>query len=280
MAFQRPQPAPADPGRRSWDLTTADLGALRAAANITSREVGPPLLHSVYFTAGGFVATDIHRLLRYCSPALTDVPEVIVEAAWTRVLRDQHGTAATAQLTFGAAQMELTLGDGERLTGAFLTGRYLGWRRVLPADWRGRAVASVADWQAALELLQQRQTAAAAERGMSPEPHPGMRVVLSAEEGCVWLGNAGTEGEEPAEPGAVRVALPARITLQEERSRPSFGVNLTYLEQALESLGQPPEGLIKLCCGEPRDPFVLAPVGSDQVFVVIMPMLLPEPEAG
>jgi RNA polymerase sigma-70 factor (ECF subfamily) len=260
-------------------LNAADLAALRSAADMAWANEEKPIINSVYFTEGGLVATDTHRLLRYHSPSLADAPEVIVEAALARALRDEHLDAAEGQLTFTEEGAELTLADGTVLTGACVQGDYPHWHKVVPEKWTGRAVASVKDWLDALHLLQRLRDATVTTLGLKPDTPPRTSVTLSSEQ-AVWLRDARPRPEGQHVQWDLRTALPALITLPEDRPSLSVGANFTYLEQAIRALGQPPEELIELRYIGPLNPFVFRPVRSDQVFVVTMPMQIDGLAAG
>jgi len=273
MPTRKKKKAPKKPGAVTLDLNPADLQAFRDAAPMAGKgELGPPVLNSVHFTAGGFVVTDTHRLLRYCSPALAEVPEVTIAADWIRFLRDQRQDATAGQLTFGEEGLELKLPDGERLTGGIVKGRFPDWSRVVSEEWIGRAVAPAGDWEAAFRLLGRLRETARAETGLPPELLPPVQVTLAAADERVRLRDARPRPTEHPIAWELRTALPAAIALSGTR-QVSFGAQLIFLQQAVRALGQPAEAPIELWCHGPRDAFVFKPEGSDHVFVATMPML-------
>ena len=251
---------------KEFKLGSRDLDAIRAAANC-ARVNGPgleprPLIDSINFTGcGSLVSTDTYRLFHYSSASLSDIPQILVHADLGRALRDQHPDVHNARLTFSDGRAVLLLDNGDEVSAPLVEGQFPNWEKIFPADWRIKATATAGDWLHSLaQLARQRgQVQTAWDRRML--------LIMSSEERRIIL----RQGKEPTD--SQRISWEASVSFQAE-VQTTFGcaVNCEYLEQALQGLGLPSDGLVAFYANDPMMSLLVRPDDNESVWTLLMPM--------
>lgn len=257
---------------KEFQLDACDLHALRSGALCACKDTNPRPINTLFFTGNGqVVSTDTCRLFCYTSPSIKNVPKALVHADMGRILLNQHREANRAKLILKEKNAVLRMDDGTTISADVVEGTYPNWEKVIPTEFGIRCTALAADWLDALAMLAgQRESVTSQEIDK-----PRVVVALSPEEARITL----REGEEPSSDRRISWQISASFPAEFPTTGPDFiaAFNPIYIEQAIRAIGIPPEGSVEFLANEPLTPMMVRPAGSQNVFVLTMPMEIPAP---
>lgn len=252
-------------------LEAWDLEALRLAAGFAwpQPETQPRPLTALALGEGRIVATDSYRLFCCESPALADLPQVLVHADLGRQLARQPSLSrGRLRLTEREAIVRFETGEEVRAPLVFET--FPSYARLLACTWTLRLAARAEHWRRACEVLAHAVSLAPRE---GTEWAERIVMVLSPAEGRITL-RAGVG----LEPGArllceTSLSFPAR-TLEGE-AEVTMAANVRFLADSLRAVQLLPHEEVEVAISHALGPFLFRPLGSDRVLTVTMPMQLP-----
>lgn len=201
------------------------------------------------------VATDGHRM-GVASEVIAgsesiEKTEVIVPRKTALLARKLLAQGGDVKLTLGAADFQLTFGDGTVLLGKAIDGKYPDWKKAIPA---GGSVATLdpkrlRDGLAMIDAM--------IEDG-GKKDMKGRCIEVTFDKGSLTLQRA----------ESARCEVDA---VSEVEAPVTIGVNIGYLADAVSAIGEGAEGIC-LSFADPQKPITVRPQGAEYPLVVVMPM--------
>jgi RNA polymerase sigma-70 factor (ECF subfamily) len=250
----------------AWDLEALRLAAGFASAKADSEQ--RPLT-ALALGEGRIVATDSYRLFCCQSPALADLPQVLVHADLGRQLA-RTPSQSRGRLRFTEREAIVRFETGEEVRAPLVFETYPNYARLLACTWTLRLAAQAEHWRRACEVLT---------HAVSLAPREGAEwverivMVISPAEGRITL-RAGV-GLEP-EAGLLcetSLSFPARAL--EGEAEVTMAANVRFIAEALRAVQLLPHEEVELGVSHALGPFLFRPLGSDRVLAITMPMQLP-----
>jgi hypothetical protein len=278
MAPPRSEKSKAEVGE--FRLTLSDLSALRGAERLTSRDPQRPALQTVCMEPDGtLVSCDVHRLFVYRGSAIRPPARVLAHRSLIEVLK-QRPYLAAAQLSLTGEEAVLRFMDerGDPPEHAhrapLVSGEaYPRYERVIPSEWKIRALLPVRDLQAALDEAARFQ--AFLTSTALPDCHlEGNRVMLTFSQDSVLLQSAAARPEPWPTRWAMQVTLLATLDGLAANEEFAVALNRLYLRECLQAVSVSSDERVELSFNAPHRPIRIRPVDADHRFTLMMPMHL------
>lgn len=257
-----------DIASNGWELNKRDLDAIRNAAIVAASDTSHAEINAILIDGQGrIVSTDLHRV--YTCRIQESLPQILIHADLGRILRGQHPDTFKARLVIGENEAILRLDNGKEVKAPLVDGSFPNWEKVIPHEFRIKLASRVGDWLDALDTFSLQRSSRLLS-SCDSETLTRTVMVFSPEESTVRLSQGAEQSPERKITWEASFTLPAQFSCGSTEM--VLAANALYLEQAIRGLGLAVDAEFEMLLTGDASPFVVRTTGSDDVFVVTMPM--------